>query len=94
MKGRSTEGLFTHPTEQWKIALCDGNLVGVLFVEFKKAFECVLHLTLNLKLQTLHLGGSILYLYVNDLSDQIKEGKIDMYADDTTLFCSQFFVMH
>ena len=68
MKGRSTEGLFTHPTEQWKIALCDGNLVGVLFVEFKKAFECVLHLTLNLKLQTLHLGGSILKRdYLKDL---------------------------
>lgn len=36
IKGRSTEGLLTHPTEQWKIALCNGNVVGVVFIDFKK----------------------------------------------------------
>ena len=32
------------------------------------------------------LGPRLFPVYVNDLPDQIKEGEIDMYADDTTLF--------
>ena len=127
IKGRSTEGLLTHLTEKWKIALDNGNVVGVVYIDFKKAFDCVSHSILDLKLQALGFSGSALewirdYLkdrkqyavvngcksqlndvtcgipqgsllgprlfsfYVNDLPDQIKEGEIDMYADDTTLF--------
>ena len=32
------------------------------------------------------LGPRLFSFYVNDLPDQIKEGEIDMYAHDTTLF--------
>lgn len=32
------------------------------------------------------LGPRLFSFYVNDLPDQINEGEIDMYADDTTLF--------
>ena len=115
----------THLTEKWKIALDNGNIVGVVFIDFKKAFDCVSHSILYLKLQALGFSGSALawirdYLKdrkefavvngcksqlnavkcgipqgsllgprlfsFNDLPDQIKEGEIDMYADDTTLF--------
>ena len=127
VKGKSTEGLLTYLTERWKIALDNGNVVGVVFIDFKKAFNCVSHSILDLKLQALGMTGSALewirdYLkdrkqfaivngckselndvncgipqgsllgprlfsvYVNDLPDQIKEGEIDMYADDTTRF--------
>ena len=110
---------------KWKIALDNGNVVGVVFIDFKKAFDCVSHSILYLKLQALGFSGSALvwirdYLKdrkqfavvnecksqlnavkcgipqgsllgprlspFNDLPDQIKEGEIDMYADDTTLF--------
>ena len=101
--------------------------MGVVFIDFKKAFDCVSHSILYLKLQALAFSGSALkwiidYLkdrkqfavvsgcksqlnavkcgipqgsllgprlfsfYLNDLPDQIKEGEIHMYADDTTLF--------
>ena len=108
-----------------KIALDNGNVVGVVFIDFKKAFDYVSHSILYLKLQALSLSGSALewirdYLKdrkqfavvnvcksqlnavkcgipqgsllgrrlfsFNDLPDQIKEGEIDIYADDTTLF--------
>ena len=41
IKGRSTEGLLTHLTEKWKIALDNGNVVGVVYIDFKK------HLTMS-----------------------------------------------
>ena len=100
--------------------------MGVVFIDFKKAFDCFSHSILDLKLQASGISGPALewirdYLkdrkqfaivngckselnavncgipqgsllgprlfsfYVNDLPDQIKEGEIDMYADDTTL---------
>ena len=38
-------------TEKTKIALDNGNVVGVVFIDFKKAFDCV-------KLQALCFSGS------------------------------------
>ena len=60
IKGWSTEGLLIHLTEKWKIALDNGNVVGVVFIDFKKALDCVLHSILDLKLQGLGFSGSAL----------------------------------
>ena len=40
-EGRSTEGVLLQLTGQWKGALDNGQYVGVLFVDFKKAFDSV-----------------------------------------------------
>ena len=42
-KNRATEGLLLHMTETWKSALDQGLVVGVLFVDFEKAFDFVNH---------------------------------------------------
>ena len=60
IKRRWTEGLLTHLTEKWKIELNNGNVVGILFIDFKKAFDCVSHSILDLKLQALGFSGSAL----------------------------------
>ena len=60
IKGRSTEGLLTYLTENWKIAPDYGDVEGVVFIDFKKAFDCVSHTVLDLKLQSLGLSGSAL----------------------------------
>lgn len=48
-----------------KIALDNGNVVGVVFIDFKKAFDCVSHSILYLKLQALGFSGSAL-MWIRD----------------------------
>ena len=52
-KGHSTESLLLHLTEVWKEALDNGLKVGVLFIDFRKAFDCVDHVILGEKLKAL-----------------------------------------
>ena len=40
-KGKSTEGLLLSLTENWKQELDEGKVVGVLFVDCRKAFNSV-----------------------------------------------------
>ena len=50
-KGRSTELLLLHMTERWRHALNQGQSIGVIFLDFQKAFDCVSHQLLPSKLQ-------------------------------------------
>lgn len=56
-KGVSTESLLLYLTESWKKAIDDGYKVGVLFVDFKKAFDTVDHNILKTKLSDVGLTG-------------------------------------
>ena len=58
-KGRSTEGLLLYLTETWKQALDDNYYVGVLFVDFKKAFDSVNRAILKRKLQAAGICGDM-----------------------------------
>ena len=59
-KGRSPELLMLHLTETWKEALDRGTTVGVLFIDFKKAFDSVCHTTLSIKMQASGISGNLL----------------------------------
>ena len=126
-KGHSTELLLVKMTEEWRRALDNNLVVGVVFVDFRKAFDSICHPILLRKLQELGVSGNlwswinlsnrhqvtvinghvsksmpdkfgvpqgsvlgpILFsLFYNDLPDidDLKEGEIYMYADDTTLY--------
>ena len=125
-RGQNLRSRPEYLTETWKSALDNGNVVGVVYIDFQKAFDTVSHEILIYKLQAMGLSGDMLkwfisYLkdrrqfavvngcssqtkpvtcgvpqgsllgprlftyYINDLTDSITEGKLNMYADDTTL---------
>ena len=42
-KGRSTELLLIHLTETWRRAIDNKLVVGTVFIDFQKAFDCVSH---------------------------------------------------
>jgi len=125
-QGRSTEETLIYLTETWKTAIDNRKVVGVVFIDFQKAFDTVSHDVLIHRLQAMGLSGDILewltsYLkdrkqfavvngcssqtrpvtrgvpqgsllgprlftyYINNLSDSITEGNLELYADNKTL---------
>ena len=50
-KGHSTELLLVHLTESWRQAIDNNLVVATAFIDFRKAFDCVSHRTLLLKLK-------------------------------------------
>ena len=116
-------------TEKWEQSVDQGLIVGIVFMDFQKAFDTVPHDILPQKQLAVGISGDFLswimnYLsgrqqyvevngvtsetkcircgvpqgsligprlfsvYVNDLPSAISEGEIQMFADDTTFFCT------
>ena len=50
-RGYSTELLLVHMTEIWRSAIDSNKVVGIVFVDFQKAFDCVSHNVLLRKLE-------------------------------------------
>ena len=73
--GVSTESLLLYLTETWKKAIDDGYKVGVLFVDFKKAFDTVDHTILKSKLSVLGVSGVFhewIASYLHERSQYVK----------------------
>ena len=64
-KRKSTKGLLLNLTENRKQALDEGKVIGVLFVDFKKAFDSVNREILKKKLLACGFCGD-LYDWIND----------------------------
>ena len=71
-KGRSTEELLLYLTETWKQALDDNYYVGVLFIDFKKAFDSVNRDILKRKRQAAGICGDM-YEWLCDYMDGRKQ---------------------
>ena len=58
-KGKSTEQLLIHLTERWREAVERKLFVGILFVDFTKAFDTVSHNILLQKLNDIGIRGDV-----------------------------------
>ena len=62
-----------HLTESWVSALDRGHKVGVLFIDFFKAFDCVDHVILADKLKAVGLAGDM-WKWINDYLSNRMQG--------------------
>ena len=60
--GHSTQDVLLRVTEDWKLALDDDNLVGIMFIDLSKAFDSIDHSLLTV-LRNCLLMDSIRFLY-------------------------------
>ena len=64
-------------TERWKQELDSENVVGVLFIDLKKAFDSVCHNTLALKMQANGICGNLFKLITDYLTDRKQYSEIN-----------------
>ena len=76
-KGHSTESLLLHLTEVWKEALDNGLKVGVLFIDFRKAFDCVDHVILGEKLKALGVSEDMWIWLMDYLANRNQLTQVD-----------------
>ena len=69
-KGGSPELLLVSLTEQWRLALDESNIIGVVFIDFQKAFDCVNHTVLKDKLHSIGITGSFYDWLLNYLENR------------------------
>ena len=69
-KGNSTELLLVKMTGDWRKALDKKQVLGVVFIDFKKAFDSVSHALLLEKLQSLEIAGD-LWLWIKDYFNRL-----------------------
>lgn len=67
---RSTEYALLHMTEIWQQAIDQGKIVVALFIDFRKAFDCVSHDILKKKLIASGISGNMYSLLSDYLSER------------------------
>ena len=77
----SPEALLLHRTEIWRKAVDSNREVGVVFIDFKKAFDS--HHQLLLKLQRAGISGNLLLWIRNYLCDRRQFTKIGLCDSET-----------
>ena len=84
-KGKSTEQLLIHLTERWREAVERKLFVGILFVDFTKAFDTVSHNILLQKLNDLGIRGDIWLWLKNYLTERRQFVRINGCDSDTLI---------
>ena len=74
---RSTEDALLYMTEKWRKAINSGKVVGILFIDFKKAFDSVSHQILLKKLSACGVSGDFLSYLESYLHDRKQSTTVD-----------------
>ena len=82
-KGCSAEGLLMRLTENWKREIDDEKMVGVVFIDFKKAFDTVPHEVLSYKLQAVGITGNLHQWIMDYLSERTHYTEINGSRSET-----------
>ena len=76
-KGLSTEMMLVYLTETWKKLTDQGKYVGVLFIDFRKAFDSVDRIIIKHQLQQAGFSGNIALTIQDYLNNRFQFTEID-----------------
>ena len=82
-EGKSTEGLLLHMTEDWRKALDRKQVIEILFIDFRRAFDSVNHTILKKKLQACGISGQLFELLENYLQNRSQFVELNRASSDT-----------
>ena len=82
-RGRSSEEFLIYLTETWKTALDNRKVVGVVYIDFQKAFDTVSHEILIYKLQAMGFSGDLLQWMVSYLEDRTQFAEVNGCSSQT-----------
>ena len=82
-QNRSTEDLLLYLTETWRSALDNNKVIGILFSDFKKAFDSLSHEVLFKKLAAAGISGDFYDYLVSYLSDRYQYSVVNGEESET-----------
>ena len=90
-KGRSTKLLLIHLTETWRRAIDNKLVVGAVFIDFRKAFDCLSHSILLHKLEhNFGITGNLLVLLRDYLSEREQYSVINGVPSEKYQSCTRY----
>lgn len=78
----SCETLLVHLTDKWLGSMDNGNLTGLLLIDFRKAFDIINHKILIDKLTLYGIHGTVLQWFTSYLSDRKQRVSIGAVSSD------------
>jgi len=84
-KGHSTELLLVKMIGYWRRALDNNLVVGIAFVDFRKAFDSISHHVLLEKLQAVGVAGDLLCWIKDYLADRSQVTVVNGFQSETVL---------
>jgi hypothetical protein len=88
LSGRSTTSNLLETLNDWTLTINDKNSVAVAYVDFKRAFDCVSHNKLLVKLRSYGFSGNLLSWIENFLTNRSQQTKVGCSLSDVTYLSS------
>ncbi len=76
-KDCSTQHVLLHAIDEWKVALDNGQHVGVVLMDLSKAFDAIPHGLLLTKLYTYGISNDACKMIINYLINRMQRVKLD-----------------
>jgi len=88
LSGRSTTSNLLETLNDWTLAINDRKSVGVAYIDYKRAFDCVSCSKLLIKLHSYGISGQLLSWIESFLQNRTQETRVGSSLSDTTKLTS------
>ena len=84
LSGRSTTTNLLESVNDWTLAINDRKSVGAVYIDYKRAFDCVSHSKLLLKLRSYGISGQLFNWIANFLQNRTQQTRVGSSLSNIT----------